>query len=86
MVDSEIVLDPSIRDHALIAIFLVFLFSNLIRQNLLTLTKDEPKVDMKVLKTNNVLGRCRLLKSGGGRFLTEDAFRNRYFLALATCF
>ncbi|CAD7940419.1 unnamed protein product [Amoebophrya sp. A120] len=77
MVESDIILDPLIRDNALIAIFLVFLFSNLIRQNLLVLTKDEPKVDMKVLKQNNVLGRCRLLKSGGGKFLTEDAFRNR---------
>ncbi|CAD7953405.1 unnamed protein product [Amoebophrya sp. A25] len=74
---SDIILDPAIRDHALIAIFLVFLFVNLIRQNLLVLTKDEPKIEMKVLKQNNVLGRCRMLKSGGGRFLTEDSFRNR---------
>lgn len=77
MVSHDILLDPAIRDYALLPIFFVFLCSNLIRQNLLALIKDDPKVDMKQMKHNNVLGRARMLKSNGGRFLTEAAYKNR---------
>lgn len=74
---SDILLDPQIRDNALIPILGVFLCSNLIRQNLLMLTKDEPKADVKQMRQNNVLGRARTLRAGGAKFLTDEAYRNR---------
>ena len=74
---SDILLDPQIRDNALIPIFVVFLASNFIRQNLIGLTKDEPKIDMMELKKNNTLARARMLKMPSARFLGDLAYRNR---------
>lgn len=74
---SDVFLDPQIRDNAMVAIFFVFLCSNIIRQNLFALLKDEPQIDLSQLKHNNVLARARQLRSGAGKFLMEDAFKNR---------
>eukprot|EP00396_MALV-II-16_sp_LP-1_P000376 gene376-298_t len=74
---SEILLDPEIRDNATIPIVFVFLCVNILRQNLLQITRDDPKPDMKNMKHNNMLARARSLKGMGARFLTLPAFMNR---------
>lgn len=73
----EVTLDSKIRDYALIPIVVVFLCGNLIRNNLLRLFQDKPKVDMKSMKQNNTLARARSLKVPTARFLCERAWNNK---------
>jgi len=76
-----ILLDQNIRDFVLLPIFLVVLTCNILRTNLLTLFKSDPKVDMAEVKKNNMLARCKTLKAGAN-FLGEKsvAKRKAYFI------
>jgi len=78
---SGILLDAKIRDYVLLPIFLVVIMISMLRSNLMAMFKSEPKVDMKEVKTNNMLTRCRLLK-GGHQFISEKVFKARkaYFV------
>ena len=55
----EVELDSKINMFATIPIVVVYLCGNLIRNNLLKLFQEKPKVDMKNMKHNNVLARAR---------------------------
>merc|ERR1719359_658060 len=52
-----------------------------LRSNLMAMFKSDPKVDLKDVKTNNMLSRCRLLKASH-HFIAEKTFRARkaYFV------
>lgn len=56
-------LDPRIRDFVLLPIFGVVLMTSCLRSNLLQIFKSDPKIDMKDVKQNNMLGRCRTLRT-----------------------
>ena len=53
----------------------------MIRSSLMILLKAEPKVDVKEVKTQSMLGRCKMLRAAS-HFLTEKAFKSRkaYFV------
>jgi len=76
-----ILLDSRIRDYVLIPIFLVVALMSVLRSNLMTIFKSEPKVDLKEAKTNSMLGRCRALRQNAN-LLSEKAFKIRkaYFI------
>jgi len=76
-----ILLDSKIRDYVLIPIFLVVVTSSWLRQNIMGMFKNEPKVDLKEVKTNNMLARCRVLKAGH-QFISEKRYlpRKAYFV------
>jgi hypothetical protein len=76
-----ILLDDKIRDYVLIPIFLVVVLTSMLRSNLLQCFKSEPKVDMKEVKSNNVLSRCKMLKANAN-YLSDRAFKSRkaYFI------
>lgn len=74
---TAIVLDEKIREHVLLPIFIVVLLTSLLRSNLLILFKvNNVKVDMKEVRTNSMLGRCRVLRQNA-QFLGDKAFRQR---------
>jgi len=54
---------------------------SVLRQNLMSIFKSDAKVDMKEVKTNNMLSRCRLLRANA-LFLPDRTFRLRkaYFV------
>lgn len=76
-----LLLDSKIRDYVLIPIFAVVIMISMLRSNLMAMFKSEPKVDMKEVKTNNMLSRCRLLKASH-QFISEKKFaaRKAYFI------
>jgi len=76
-----ILLDSKIRDYVLLPIFLVVVMSSWLRQNLMAMFKNEPKVDLKEVKTNNMLTRCRFLKTHH-QFIAEKRYapRKAYFV------
>lgn len=76
-----VLLDPRIRDFVLLPIFVVVVLMSCLRSNLLHIFKADPKIDMKEVKTNNMLGRCRMLRANG-HWLTDKAFQKRkaYFV------
>eukprot|EP00928_Gymnodinium_smaydae_P010799 TRINITY_DN1406_c1_g1_i1.p1 TRINITY_DN1406_c1_g1~~TRINITY_DN1406_c1_g1_i1.p1 ORF type:complete len:289 (-),score=75.66 TRINITY_DN1406_c1_g1_i1:66-848(-) len=78
---SGILLDEKIRDFVLLPIFVVVVLMSVLRSNLLMIFKSEPKVEMKDVKHNNLLGRCRGLRAHA-HFLSEKAFKTRkaYFV------
>mmetsp|Transcript_6509 Transcript_6509/g.7280 ORF Transcript_6509/g.7280 Transcript_6509/m.7280 type:complete len:165 (+) Transcript_6509:25-519(+) len=53
----------------------------MIRSSLMILFKSDPKVDVKEVKTQSMLGRCKMLRAAS-HFLTEKAFKCRkaYFV------
>jgi len=71
-----ILLDAKIRDYVLLPIFLVVVMISMLRNNILAMFKSEPKVDLKEVKTNNMLTRCRMLKAGHA-WLGEKKFSQR---------
>jgi len=71
-----IFLDPKIRNNVLLPIFIVVVLTSMIRSSLMILLKAEPKVDVKEVKTQSMLGRCKLLRAAS-HFLTEKAFKSR---------
>jgi len=79
--DATILLDENIRDYVLLPIFVVVTCVSVLRTNLLTLLKSETKADMKEVKSQSVLGRCKLLK-GNANYLSEASFKKRkaYFV------
>jgi len=76
-----ILLDARIRDYVLLPIFLVVVLMSALRTNLMTIFKSEAKVDLKEVKTNNMLSRCRALRQHS-HVLSEKSFRSRkaYFI------
>jgi len=76
-----IFLDPRIRDYVLLPIFLVVVLMSVLRTNLMAIFKSEPKIDMKEMKTNNMLSRCRMLRRNAF-FLSDKTFNKRkaYFV------
>lgn len=76
-----ILLDARIRDYVLLPIFLVVVLMSALRSNLMTIFKSDPKVDMKEVKTNNMLSRCRALRQHS-HILSERSFKSRkaYFV------
>ena len=76
-----ILLDPKIRDNVLLPIFVVVVLTSMIRSSLMILFKNDPKVDVKEVKTQSMLGRCKMLRAAS-HFLTEKAFKCRkaYFV------
>jgi hypothetical protein len=78
---SGILLDAKIRDYVLLPIFLVVVMISMLRSNLMAIFKSDPKVDLKEVKTNNMLNRCRLLKASN-HFIAEKSFKARkaYFV------
>lgn len=76
-----ILLDPKIRDNVLLPIFVVVVLTSMIRSSLMILFKSDPKVDVKEVKTQSMLGRCKMLRAAS-HFLTEKAFKSRkaYFV------
>lgn len=76
-----ILLDPKIRDNVLLPIFVVVVLTSMIRSSLMILFKSDPKVDVKEVKTQSMLGRCKMLRAAS-HFLTEKAFKTRkaYFV------
>jgi len=76
-----IVLDPNIRDNVLLPIFIVVLMTSMIRASVMTLFKTDPKIDMKEVKTNSMLGRCRMLRASAN-YISEKSFKVRkaYFV------
>jgi len=69
-----ILLDSRIRDYVLLPICLVVVLMSALRSNLMTIFKSEPKADMKDVKTNNMLSRCRLLRAHS-HILSEKTFK-----------
>lgn len=76
-----ILLDEKIRVYVLWPIFLVVVMLSMLRSNLMVMFKSDPKVDLKEVKTNNMLNRCRMLKASH-QFIHERFFRQRkaYFV------
>jgi ABC-type multidrug transport system fused ATPase/permease subunit len=76
-----ILLDPRIRDFVLLPIFMVVILMSALRSNLMTMFKSDNNVDLKEVKTNSMLGRCRMLKANAN-FLREQAYKARkaYFI------
>lgn len=76
-----ILLDARIRDYVLLPIFLVVTLMSALRSNLMTIFKSDPKVDLKEVKTNNMLSRCRSLRQHS-HVLSEKSFKSRkaYFV------
>jgi len=76
-----ILLDPRIRDNVLLPIFLVVVLMSALRSNFMTIFKSDPKVDLKEVKTNNMLSRCRILRTNC-HILHERAYKARkaYFV------
>jgi len=76
-----ILLDEKIRDYVLLPIFFMVVLTSVLRSNLLALCKSDPKIDVKELKHNNLLQRCKVLKSNAN-YLSDKAFRARkaYFI------
>mmetsp|Transcript_18003 Transcript_18003/g.38424 ORF Transcript_18003/g.38424 Transcript_18003/m.38424 type:complete len:262 (-) Transcript_18003:12-797(-) len=76
-----ILLDTRIRDYVLLPIFLVVVLTSVLRSNLMTIFKSEPKIDVKEVKTSNMLNRCRVLRQNAF-FLVERSFKSRkaYFI------
>jgi hypothetical protein len=74
-------LDSKIRDYVLIPIFCVVVMTSALRSNLMAMFKNEPKVDLKDVKTNNMLNRCRLLKASHA-WISEKTYKTRkaYFV------
>mmetsp|Transcript_97634 Transcript_97634/g.172942 ORF Transcript_97634/g.172942 Transcript_97634/m.172942 type:complete len:267 (-) Transcript_97634:263-1063(-) len=77
----HILLDSNIRDYVLIPIFLMVVMCSALRSNLLAIFASDPKVDLKEVTTNSMLGRCKLLRAGA-HFLPEKSFKSRraYFV------
>merc|ERR1719230_1362284 len=69
-------LDENIRDFVLIPMFVVCMCSSALRVNLLQLFKHEMKVQMKEVKHNNTVSRCKLLKMHA-QYLSSKAFGAR---------
>lgn len=78
---TAILLDVNIRDYVLIPIFVVVVLMSMMRTNLLAIFKADTKIDMKEVKTNNMLSRCRMLRAHS-QFLSEKSFNTRkaYFV------
>jgi len=78
---EEILLDSKIRDYVLLPVFLVVVMSSWLRQNVMALFKNEPKIDLKEVKTNNMMSRCKILKASH-QFIQEKRFlaRKAYFV------
>eukprot|EP00440_Ansanella_granifera_P061596 gb/GFBE01066778.1/.p1 GENE.gb/GFBE01066778.1/~~gb/GFBE01066778.1/.p1 ORF type:complete len:261 (+),score=65.66 gb/GFBE01066778.1/:1-783(+) len=71
-----IVLDPKIRDNVLLPIFVVVVMTSMIRSSITVLFRSDPKVDLKEVKNQQMLGRCKMLRAAS-HFLTEKAFKTR---------
>jgi len=76
-----ILLDPKIREYVLIPIFVVVVLTSMMRSSLMSIFKSDPKINIKEVKTNNMLQRCRTLRAHA-QFLSEKAFNSRkaYFV------
>jgi len=76
-----IVLDPKIRDNVLLPIFVVVVLTSMIRSSVMGIFKSDTKVDLKDVKTQSMLGRCKMLRAAH-HFLSEKAFKTRkaYFV------
>jgi hypothetical protein len=76
-----ILLDPRIRDFVLLPIFLVVVLMSALRSSLMSIFKSENKVDMKEVKTNQMLTRCRMVKVHAN-MLRDQAYKSRraYFI------
>jgi len=76
-----IVLDPKIRDNVLLPIFIVVVLTSMIRSSVMTIFKTDTKPDLKDVKTQSMLGRCKMLRAAH-HFLSEKAFKSRkaYFV------
>jgi len=73
---TSILLDDKIRDYVLLPIFIVVVLTSVLRSNLLAIFKSSSKVDLKEVRTNSMLGRCRLLRQNAA-YLAEKPFRLR---------
>eukprot|EP00922_Rhytidocystis_sp_ex-Travisia-forbesii_P056720 GHVS01083910.1.p1 GENE.GHVS01083910.1~~GHVS01083910.1.p1 ORF type:complete len:267 (-),score=30.31 GHVS01083910.1:121-921(-) len=73
---DELQLDEHIRSSVLIPIFTVVVLVAIVRQNVVEMLQSETKVDLKDVKSNQLISRCQNLKSNGG-WLPERAFRAR---------
>jgi len=71
-----ILLDSRIRDYVLLPIFIVVSLMSVLRSNLMTIMKTDPKVDMKDAKQNNMLARCRALRAHS-HIISEKSFKTR---------
>mmetsp|Transcript_105023 Transcript_105023/g.301944 ORF Transcript_105023/g.301944 Transcript_105023/m.301944 type:complete len:266 (+) Transcript_105023:82-879(+) len=76
-----ILLDARIRDYVLLPIFLVVVLTQALRSNFMAILKSDTKVDLKEVKTQNMLSRCRALRAMG-HMLPLKAFsaRKAYFV------
>merc|ERR1712151_1465977 len=73
---TAILLDQNIRDYVLIPIFVVVVLMSMMRSNLLAIFKADSKIDMKEVKTNNLLSRCKMLRANS-QFLCEKSYNTR---------
>jgi len=82
MTVQDIFLDEQIRNYATLPILFVVLMVSMLRANAQIMFKDDPKVDMKQMKHNNVLARAKSLKSLNANYLNDKAYRARraYFI------
>lgn len=78
---APIILDSNIRDYVLLPIFFVVVMTSMMRTNLMTIFKSVPKIDMKEVKNNNMLARCRTLRANCS-YISDRAFisRKAYFV------
>mmetsp|Transcript_25426 Transcript_25426/g.58554 ORF Transcript_25426/g.58554 Transcript_25426/m.58554 type:complete len:265 (-) Transcript_25426:54-848(-) len=78
---ATILLDEKIRDFVLLPIFLTVVLMSVLRSNLLQIFKTTPKVDLKEVKTNNMLSRCKMLRQNAN-YVSERAYKARkaYFV------
>eukprot|EP00929_Paragymnodinium_shiwhaense_P088605 TRINITY_DN4891_c0_g1_i2.p1 TRINITY_DN4891_c0_g1~~TRINITY_DN4891_c0_g1_i2.p1 ORF type:complete len:258 (+),score=83.50 TRINITY_DN4891_c0_g1_i2:97-870(+) len=76
-----ILLDSNIRDFVLLPVFIVVVLVSMMRADISLLFKQDPKVDIKEVKTNNMLARCKTLRAHA-QYLGEKAFHTRkaYFV------
>lgn len=76
-----ILLDSNIRDFVLIPIFVVVVLTSMMRTNIMAIFKSEPAVDIKEVKQNNMLARCKTLRANAG-YISEKSFSSRkaYFV------
>jgi len=71
-----LLLDEKIRDYVLLPIFIVVASTSVLRTNLMAILKSDTKADMKEVRSNNLLGRSRMLRMSGN-YLSDKAFKIR---------
>lgn len=73
---EELQLDDNIRSSVLIPIFVVVVLVAIVRQHVVEILRSDNKVDLKDVKSNQLINRCQNLKTNGC-WIPEKAFTAR---------